>query len=66
MAAASRISPDEIEKSYDYFGPSFEVSGEVSKAMLGKLIQALQRFGDLPPSFSADRVVMPGVAKIMD
>jgi NitT/TauT family transport system substrate-binding protein len=66
MVDASRINSDEVEKSYDYFIGSFEPRGAVSKSMLGKLIQALQRLGDLPESFNTDRLLMPGAGKVVD
>jgi NitT/TauT family transport system substrate-binding protein len=66
MVDASRIKAEEVEKSYDYFLGSFEPTGAVSKSMLGKLIQALQRLGDLPESFNTDRVLMPGAGKVVD
>jgi ABC-type nitrate/sulfonate/bicarbonate transport system substrate-binding protein len=66
MADASRLKLDEVEASYDYFRNYFENTGNLSKATLGKLIAALQRLGDIPPSFGTDRLLMPGAAPVVD
>ena len=66
MADVSRIKLDEVEASYDYFRDYFENTGNVSKASLGKMIGALRQLGDIPGAFDTERLLMPGVARVVD
>jgi NitT/TauT family transport system substrate-binding protein len=66
MVDASRLKSDEVEASYDYFRAYFENTGNLSKATLGKLIAALQRLGDVQEPFGTDRLLMPGIARVVD
>jgi ABC-type nitrate/sulfonate/bicarbonate transport system substrate-binding protein len=66
MAEVSKLKQEDVEKSYDFLqkGNFYELSGRISKATLGKLVQALQELGDVPPTFTVDRLLMPGVAEL--
>jgi ABC-type nitrate/sulfonate/bicarbonate transport system substrate-binding protein len=62
----SRLKIEDAEKAYDFLigGRFFEPSGKVSKALVGKLVEALISVGDLPKDFSVDRLFMPGVTQV--
>jgi ABC-type nitrate/sulfonate/bicarbonate transport system substrate-binding protein len=66
MADVSKLKQEEVEKSYDFLqkGNFYELTGKIPKATLAKLVAALQELGDLPPSFTVDRLLMPGVAEL--
>jgi ABC-type nitrate/sulfonate/bicarbonate transport system substrate-binding protein len=66
MADVSKLKQDEVEKSYDFLqkGNFYELTGKIPKGTLAKLVEALQELGDLPPSFTVDRLLMPGVAEL--
>lgn len=66
MADVSKLKQDEVEKSYDFLqkGNFYELTGKISKTTLGKLVEALQELGDLPPSFKVEQLLMPGVAEL--
>jgi ABC-type nitrate/sulfonate/bicarbonate transport system substrate-binding protein len=66
MADVSKLKQEEVEKSYDFLqkGDFYELTGKIPKATLAKLVAALQELGDLPPSFTVDRLLMPGVAEL--
>ena len=68
MMEAGRQKQEDVEKSYDFLqkGNFYELTGNISNGTLGGLIKALQELGDLPPSFTVDRLVMPGVAQLVD
>ncbi len=68
MVDASRQRPEEVEKSYDYFrdGGYFDGTGKVSRTNLRKLIEALAQLGDVRADLGVDRLLMPGVAQVVD
>jgi ABC-type nitrate/sulfonate/bicarbonate transport system substrate-binding protein len=68
MMKAGRQKRDDVEKSYDFLqkGHFYELTGKLSRKTLGTLVTALQSLGDLPPGFSVDRLVMPGLSELTD
>lgn len=68
MADISKLKQEDVEKSYDFLqkGNFYELTGKISKTTLGKLVAALQELGDLPPSFTVERLLMPGVAELVN
>ena len=68
MMEAGRQKQEDVEKSYDFLqkGKFYDLTGKISKTTLSKLIEALQQLGDLPPGFTAERLLMPGVAQLAD
>jgi ABC-type nitrate/sulfonate/bicarbonate transport system substrate-binding protein len=64
----SRLKIEDAEKAYDYLigGRFFEPTGKVSKALVGKLVDALQSMGDVPKDFPVDRLFMAGVTQTSD
>jgi len=66
MMEAGRQKQEDVEKSYDFLqkGNFYELTGKIPRASLSKLIEVLQELGDLPPGFTVDRLLMPGVAEI--
>ena len=68
MVQVSKLNRDDVAKSYDFLQQKdfYELTGKISKAKLGKLVEALRELGDLPPSFAVEQLVMPGVAELTD
>ncbi len=64
----SRLKIEDAEKAYDYLigGKFFEPTGKVSKALVGKLVEALESVGDVPKGFPVDRLFMAGVTQVAD
>jgi NitT/TauT family transport system substrate-binding protein len=64
----SHIGRDEVEKAYAFLHDKnlFEPTGKVSKRKVDSVIEALRGLGDLPASFTVDRVLLPGVTQISD
>jgi NitT/TauT family transport system substrate-binding protein len=68
MVQVSKLNQREVEKSYDFLQQKnfYEPTGKLSKAKLGKLVEALRELGDLPASFTVERLLMLGVAELTD
>jgi NitT/TauT family transport system substrate-binding protein len=68
MAEASKIKPEDVEKSYDFFikGKYFEPTGVISRTKLNALVAAMQQLGDLPADFDTGTLVLPGISKLGD
>ena len=68
MADVSKLKPDDVEKAYDFLGGKklFEPTGKVSKAKIGKVVDALRELGDVPADFAVDRLFLPGVTQVVD
>ena len=64
----SKLKKEDVEKAYDFLigGKYFEPTGKVSKARLGKLVDALKTLGDLPADFAVDRLFLAGVTQVAD
>jgi len=67
MVAASKLKPEEVEKSYDFFrkGKFFEPTGTISRKRIGALVDALVSLGDAQ-KIDVERLTLPGVTKIGD
>jgi NitT/TauT family transport system substrate-binding protein len=68
MVSVSKLKPDDVEKSYDFLIKSgfLEPTGAISKAKLGKVVDALKQLGDIQADFAVDRLFLPGLTKIVD
>jgi len=68
MLGVSSLAPADVEKSYDFLhqGHFFESTGKISRSRLGKVVEALQELGDIPPDMTADRLFMPGLTQVTD
>ena len=68
MLAVSSLTPEDVERSYDFLsrGHFFETTGMISRARLGKVLEALQELGDIPRAMSADILFMPGLTQVTD
>jgi NitT/TauT family transport system substrate-binding protein len=68
MMEAGKQKQDEVEKSYDFLqkGRVYELTGDISKTKLAALVKALQELGDVPATFTVERLVMPGVGRLTD
>jgi NitT/TauT family transport system substrate-binding protein len=68
MMDVSKLNRDDVEKSYDFLQTRnfYELTGKISRVTLGKLVEALRGLGDVPPSFTVERLLMPGVAELAD
>jgi NitT/TauT family transport system substrate-binding protein len=68
MVSVSKLKPDDVEKSYVFLIKSgfLEPTGAISKAKLGKVVDALKQLGDIPADFAVDRLFLPDLTKIVD
>ncbi len=68
MVSVSNLKPDDVEKSYEFLikGGFFEPTGTISKAKLGKVVDALKELGDIPADFAVDRLFMPEMTQVRD
>jgi ABC-type nitrate/sulfonate/bicarbonate transport system substrate-binding protein len=68
LMKVSKIKQTEVELAYDFLikGKYFEATGKVSRSKLATLVDALKDLGDLPPSFSVDRLFLPGMTQVVD
>jgi ABC-type nitrate/sulfonate/bicarbonate transport system substrate-binding protein len=68
MLARSKLKKEDIERSYDFLRDKhlFEPTGKVSKAKVNVALDALKKLGDIPASFSVDRLFLPGVTQVVD
>jgi NitT/TauT family transport system substrate-binding protein len=68
MAAASKIKPAVIARTYDFLmkKPYFEPTGDISRKKMGALLAALKELGDLKGPTDVERFVLPGVAHLAD
>src|SRR5262249_49885243 len=68
MVSVSKVAPEEVEKSYQFLvaGGFLEPSGTISKAKLGKVVDALKELGDIPADFAVDRLFLPDVTRVAD
>jgi ABC-type nitrate/sulfonate/bicarbonate transport system substrate-binding protein len=67
MVTASKLKPEEVEKSYDFFrkGKFFEPTGRVSRKKIDALVDALVGLGDIP-RIGIERLILPGVTQTTD
>ena len=67
MVEASKLKPDEVEKSYDFFrkGKFFEPTGRISRKRMDALVDALVSLGDIP-KMPLERLILPGVTQTTD
>jgi NitT/TauT family transport system substrate-binding protein len=66
MVDVSKLNQADVEKSYDFLQQRnfYELTGKISKTTLGKLVDALKELGDVPPTFTVEQLLMPGVAEL--
>lgn len=64
----SKVAKDDVEKAYAFMHDKnlFERAGTVSKQSVQTIIDALRDLGDLGPDFKIDRLLLPGVTRIVD
>ncbi|HEY2134286.1 MAG TPA: ABC transporter substrate-binding protein [Xanthobacteraceae bacterium] len=68
MVSVSNLKPDDVSKAYDFMIKSgfIEPTGTVSKAQLGKVVDALKTLGDIPADFAVERLFLPGITKVVE
>jgi ABC-type nitrate/sulfonate/bicarbonate transport system substrate-binding protein len=68
MVSVSGLKPEDVEKAYDFLvsGGFFEPTGKISKAKLGKVVDALKELGDIPAGFDAERLFLPDVTELTE
>ena len=68
MVLVSNLKTDDVEKSYDFLvkGGFFEPTGRISKAKLGKVVDALKELGDIPRRFATERLFLPDVTQVTE
>jgi NitT/TauT family transport system substrate-binding protein len=64
----SKVAKEDIEKAYAFMHDKnlFERAGTVSKQSVETVIDALRDLGDLGADFKIDRLLLPGVTRIVD
>ncbi len=64
----SKVAKEDVEKAYAFMHDKnlFERAGTVSKQSVGTVIDALRDLGDLGADFKIDRLLLPGVTRIVD
>lgn len=67
-AKASNANRDEVGESYDFFRKIafFERSGKISRSGLQNLLDAMKQLGDVTPTLTVDKLVMPELAVMTD
>jgi NitT/TauT family transport system substrate-binding protein len=68
MVETSKLDRADVTRAYDFLHDKnlFEPSGKVSRAKVGTVVDALRELGDIPPGFSVDRLLLPGVTQVTD
>ena len=68
MAEVSKLKVDDVEKAYDFLAGKklFEPSGQVSRAKLARVVDALRELGDVPADFPVERLFLPGVTRVVE
>jgi ABC-type nitrate/sulfonate/bicarbonate transport system substrate-binding protein len=68
MVSVSGLKSDDVEKAYDFLvkGGFFEPTGRISKAKLGKVVDALKELGDIPRGFAVERLFLPDVTELTE
>src|SRR5262249_52654969 len=68
MLAGSSPTLEDVERGYDFLsrGHFFETTGAISRAKLGKVLEALQELGDIPRAMPADILFMQGLTQVSD
>jgi NitT/TauT family transport system substrate-binding protein len=68
LVSEGHLKTDDVEKSYDFLvkGGYFEPTGRISKAKLGKVVDALKELGDIPRGFATERLFLPGVTQVTE
>ncbi len=68
LMKVSKLKQDDVERAYDYLikGKYFEPTGKISKLRMNKLLDALKSLGDVPQSFTVDRLFLDGVTQVSD
>jgi ABC-type nitrate/sulfonate/bicarbonate transport system substrate-binding protein len=68
MVSVSRLKADDVERAYDFLvaGGFFEPTGRISKARLGKVVDALKELGDIPLGFATERLFLPEVTELTE
>jgi hypothetical protein len=68
MVSVSRLKAEDVERAYDFLvtGGFFEPTGKISKARLGKVVDALKELGDIAPGFATERLFLPEVSELTE
>jgi NitT/TauT family transport system substrate-binding protein len=64
----SKVAKQDVEKAYAFMHDKnlFERAATVSKQSVESVIDALRDLGDLGPDFKIDRLLLPGITKVVD
>jgi NitT/TauT family transport system substrate-binding protein len=68
MVSVSGLKTEDVERAYDFLvtGGFFEPTGGISRAKLGKVVDALKELGDIPAGFVAERLLLAGVTELTE
>jgi NitT/TauT family transport system substrate-binding protein len=64
----SKVAKEDVEKAYAFMHDKnlFERAGTVSKQSVNQVIDALRDLGDLSADFKIDRLLLPGMTRVVD
>jgi NitT/TauT family transport system substrate-binding protein len=68
MVEASKQKREDVAKAYDFLQAHkfFEATGRVSRSKMNAMLAALRELGDVSPSLTVDKMLLPGVTQVMD
>ena len=68
LVKVSGQKPEDVDKSYDFFNKNnfFDRTGNISRAKMNALIDALVSLGDVKAPGNIERFLLPGVAQLSD
>lgn len=68
LIKAVNANREDVVQSYDFFRQIefFEPTGKVSRTHLQNLVTVLKGMGDVSPTLTVDRLVLPGVTELTD
>jgi NitT/TauT family transport system substrate-binding protein len=68
LAQAMKSPRDPVERSYDYLRKInyFAPSNEISRKRMQNLIDAMKALGDIKSDITPDKVVVPGLTRLVD
>jgi NitT/TauT family transport system substrate-binding protein len=68
LAQEMKSPRDPVERSYDYLRKInyFAPTGDISRARMQNLINAMKALGDIKDDITPDRVVLPGLVRLTD
>jgi ABC-type nitrate/sulfonate/bicarbonate transport system substrate-binding protein len=68
LLASTKLKKENAAATYKFLhdGKFFEPTGKVSRRRLGAMLDAMRDIGDVSPSLTVDKIVLPGVTQVTD